>query len=104
MAMMFKIEYIATFYRDVNDAVSYLDEYPKKAKRIFEKLDRKLISLAENPEMYPIYNDFPDFRRMVIEDYLVFYTINEKDSIIEIHRLINGRMNVISQLTGDDDL
>ena len=98
MATKFRIEYISTFYFDVLDVVSSLEEYPQKAKRIFEKLDRKLMHLVEYPEMYPIYDDFPDFRRIVIEDYLVFYTTNEHDSIIEIHRLINGHMDVIKQL------
>ena len=99
MAIKYRIEYISTFYFDVLDVESNLKEYPQKAKRLFEKLDSKLLYLVEHPEMYPIYDDFPAFRRVVIEDYLVFYSIN--DNIIEIHRLICGRMNVIEQLGGD---
>jgi addiction module RelE/StbE family toxin len=99
MDMVFKIEYISTFHFDVLDVVSSLADYPQKAKRIFEKLDGKLLTLADNPEMYPIYEDFPDFRRIVIEDYLVFYTVNERDGIIEIHRLIYGRMDIAKQLS-----
>jgi addiction module RelE/StbE family toxin len=92
--MAFKIEYIATFHLDVLDVVDSLEDYPQKAKRIFEKLDRKLLCLAEHPEMYPIYDDFPDFRKIVVEDYLVFYSINEQDGIVEIHRMIYGRMDI----------
>ena len=91
--MTFRIEYISTFHQDVIDAVSSMEEYPQKARRIFEKLDRKLLNLVEFPEMYPIYTDFPVFRSFVVEDYLVFYTINKQDGIIEIHRLICGRMD-----------
>ena len=102
MAMAFKIEYISTFYRDVMEVVSHLEEYPQKAKRIFEKLDNKLPNLTMYPEMYPVYPDFPEFRRFIVEDYLVFYVVNEQDGIIEIHRLIYGGMDVIAQLIGDD--
>jgi len=97
--MAFKIEYISTFHFDVLDVAADLEEYPQKATRIFEKLDNKLLNLVEHPEMYPIYMDFPSFRKIVVEDYLVFYTINEKDMIIEIHRLICGRMDVKKHLS-----
>jgi addiction module RelE/StbE family toxin len=101
--MAFKIEYIATFHFDVLAVVDSLEEYPQKAKRIFEKLDRKLVSLAEHPEMYPIYDDFPDFRKIVLEDYLIFYSVNERDKIIEIHRFIYGRMDIKTILSGNSD-
>ena len=48
--------------------------------------------------MYPLYEPFPFFRRIVVEDYLAFYALNEKDRIIEIHRLIYGRMDIEKQL------
>ena len=97
--MTFKIEYISTFHHDVENIVSNLKDYPQKAGRIFEKLDRKLLNLVKYPEMYPIYVDFPCFRSFIVEDYLVFYTINEQDNIVEIHRLIYGRMDITVMLS-----
>ena len=93
-----RLEYIHTFYQDITDVILYLDDYPQKAKRIFEKLDNRLSVLQEYPEMYPVYNDYPVFRKIVIEDYLVFYLYRKKDNLVEIHRLINGRMDVITAL------
>ena len=94
-----KLEYISTFYADIANVESYLEEYPQKAKRIFREMDNKLSNLIDNPELYPIYEDFPVFRRIVVEDYLVFYAINERANIIEVHRLINGKMDVPKQLS-----
>ena len=99
MAMLFRVEYISTFYDDVIHFESILADYPQKAKRIFQKLDKILLDLAKHPMMYPIYEYFPDFRRITIEDYLVFYTVNEKDNIIEIHRLLYGRMDIPKQIS-----
>jgi plasmid stabilization system protein ParE len=96
--MVNRIEYIHSFYQDMTDVIIYLEDYPQKAKRIFGKLDNRLSALPEYPEMYPVYNDYPVFRRIVIEDYLVFYIYKEKDRLVEIHRLINGRMDVIAAL------
>ena len=98
MDTIYRIEYISTFHTDISNLISDLEKYPQKAKRIFETLDRKLSRLAQAPEMYQIYEDFPEFRRITVEDYLVFYTINKHDRIIEIHRLIYGRKDIIRQL------
>ena len=101
--MAMKLEYISTFYEDILSIDSYLEEYPQKAKRIFEKIDEKLNKLVDHPELYPVYDDFPAFRRIVIEDFLVFYAIKEDDDIIEIHRVINGKIDVPSRLSSDHD-
>ena len=93
-----KLEYISTFQTDLTNVASYLEDYPQKAKRIFEEMDNKLSNLIDNPEMYPIYQDFPVFRRIVIEDYLLFYLVNKRTDIIEVHRIIYGRMDVLKQL------
>jgi len=99
--MAYKIEYISSFHRDVLEVVAYLEDYQQKAKRIFEKLDNRLIKLVENPEMYPVYMDFPEFRKIVIEDYLVFYMTKEQDEIIEVHRILSGHMDLITLLNDE---
>ena len=98
MDMRYKIKYISTFHADIIDVLAFLDEHPGKAKRIFEKMDNILISLPEMPEMYPLYDDFPIFRKIVIEDYLVFYAVDQRGTI-EIHRLLYGGTDVQNRLT-----
>jgi len=99
--MKYRFEYISTFHSDIAEVTSNLEEYPQKAKRIFKNIDKKLLYLVDSPELYPIYDDFPVFRRIVVEDYLVFYSINEAQKVIEVHRLIYGRMDIIAHLTGN---
>lgn len=96
--MKYRIEYISTFHADVSQVVEFLEDYPQKAARIFAKLDKILSGLVKNPEMYPVYEDFPNFRKITIEDYLVFYTVVKPAGIIEIHRLIYARMDIPKQL------
>ena len=92
--MRYKIEYLSTFHEDVLSVAEFLAEYPRKAARIFAKIDSILQHLGDMPEMYPVYHDKPSFRFIVVEDYLVFYKVKKQGGIIEIHRLIYGRMDI----------
>jgi plasmid stabilization system protein ParE len=92
--MNYKIEYISTFHDDVQSFREYLSDFPNKAARIFAKIDKIIPNLKTMPEMFPIYPDVPRFRFIVVEDYLVFYKIKHKNKLVEIHRLLNSRMNI----------
>ena len=92
--MTYKLEYISTFHMDVLQVIENLEEHPQKAKRIFSRIDKILSSLVTMPEMYPIYEDFSVFRKITIEDYLVFYIIDKQNGIIEVHRLLYGKMDI----------
>ena len=94
MGMNCKIEYISTFYTDVKSIIDFLADYPNKAARIFSKADKSISYLNEMPEMYPIYLDIPLFRFIVVEDYLVFYRFIEERNLVEIHRILYGRMDI----------
>ena len=78
--MICKIEYLSSFYSDVELIEIFLSDYPKKAERIFQKADKSIGYLTEMPEMYPIYPDFPLFRFIVVEDYIVFYRFIEENN------------------------
>jgi len=39
--MKYNAEYISTFYADVLTITENLSEYPQKAKRLFEQVDKK---------------------------------------------------------------
>jgi len=96
--MTYNLEYIPTFYTDVLQVINNLEEYPQKSKRVFSKLDKILNNLVDMPEMYPVYEDLPIFRKITVEDYLAFYIINKQDRHIEVHRLLHGKTNIPEQL------
>ena len=92
--MSYKIEYISTFYSDVRSVMVFLAEYPSKAARIFAKAEKSISNLKEMPEMYPVYMDIPTYRFIVVEDYLVFYRFIQESGIVEVHRLLYGRIDI----------
>jgi len=78
--------------------VEHLAEYPQMAARIFAKADKLLRNLEDMPEIYPVYQDVPTFRFIVVEDYLIFYKVNHRDRIVEVHRMLYGRMDIPKHL------
>jgi addiction module RelE/StbE family toxin len=98
--MKYKLKYSSAYHFDLLETALRLEDYPGKAKRVFEKLDKSLNAVTHMPEMYQVYGDFPIFRKIVVEDYLIFYIVREQDKTIEVHRLINGKMDLPKQFEG----
>jgi len=97
--MKYKIKYVPSADRDLVAIYTFLEEYPQKRLRIFSKLDIALARLASMPKMFPIYDADPQFRRIVIEDYLVFYKLVESEELIEIHRILYAKMDIQKQFS-----
>ena len=96
--MTYRVEYISTFYADMLSAAVSLSEYPGKASRIFKNIDKALLNLVDMPEMYPVYHCIPSYRLIVIEDYLILYKVKKPDGVVEVHRLVCGRMDIPSHV------
>ena len=80
-------EYIAFELQSVQNAVGQLD-----------RLETAIASLSEMPERWIRYDKEPWFsrglRRMVVDNYLVFYIPNKDDRTVTIIRVMYGRMDV----------
>jgi toxin ParE1/3/4 len=78
---------------DLSDIVLYIAaDRPSAAERIGGKIEKNLKLLLENPYLGRSPNDRRlmelGYRYLVVEDYLIFYTIEEQD--ILVHRILHG--------------
>jgi addiction module RelE/StbE family toxin len=97
--MMYRIKYLVTARHDRKTIKSYLNQYSlTAARRLFDKIKANMEYVKENPHMYETYERKPQFRRMVIEDYLLFYKVNENDKTVEVHHILHGMMNIEQNL------
>jgi len=96
--MKYKVKYLPVANLDIMEVDEQLSQFPVKAAKFFSLLDKQASNLSDMPKMYPVYDDWAEYRRMVVLDYLVFYIIDETRKVVEIHRIINGRMDVSKQL------
>ena len=86
---------------DLQNIEKYLSQfYTGTVKRFFDKLKKQLITLETMPHMYPEYELDPFFRKTVINDYLLFYSVDEIKHQVIIHRIFHSARN-ISKLIND---
>jgi addiction module RelE/StbE family toxin len=93
--MRVEIIYLPTSISDQADIKTHLSQfYPGTAKRFFALLKKKINRLKTYPYSCPIYEDFPDYRKLVVGDYLVFYIVHEETNTIEVHRILHGSRDI----------
>ena len=94
-SMTYKIKYLPLAVQDLNDIARYLSGfYPKTASRVLKEMRDKIAKLGDNPKMCEIYPLDPVYRQMLVEQYLVFYQVNDYARTVEIHRILRGSWNL----------
>ena len=73
----------------------YLSQfYESTAMKFFESLERQVSLLEDSPFMCPVYEDNPKFRRMIFDNYLLFYSVDESRSLVKIRRIFHQSRDV----------
>ena len=76
---------------DKEEIKTYLSKfYTETPRRFTALLKEHIIKLKENPYMYPVYPENPDYRRMLVGNYIVFYKVNEAEKKIDIYRILRA--------------
>jgi len=70
---------------------------PIAANNLLNEIERHEKNLEDNPYIYPLVNDDylseKGLRLIVINNYLMFFIINEENKIVNIIRFLYGRRN-----------
>ncbi len=70
---------------------------PVSAQRLVDRIKDQVMSLAEMPTRHELVADgslaSQGIRRLVIDNYIVFYIIAEKERTVTIIRILYGRRN-----------
>lgn len=101
----YEINYRPEAQADFIDTVRYISDKLKNrtaAQKIAKDMKTAIEELANDPYIYPVY--FPlqplkhEYRKFVIDDYLIFYTVDERTKVVTIYRVIYGKRNLTQQL------
>ena len=98
--------YEIEFTEDARDEIRDIYEYISKnlvaeeaAKRLMRKMRQSVMDLAEAPKIYMKIEKKDkrkrEFRRMVIDNFVVLYTIDENRKTIYISHMYYGRRNYL---------
>jgi addiction module RelE/StbE family toxin len=84
---------------DKNEIKNYLSKfYPGTPSRFTTLLKDKIASLKNNPYIYPEYPENTNFRRMLVNNYFVFYKVNSTEKQIDIYRILRASWDLPKHL------
>jgi len=93
--MKYRVKYLITAKQDRETIKTYLNQFSTTAyTRLVAKIKRNIEYAKSNPYMYEVYERRPNFRRIIVEDYLVFYKVNEYERLIEVHHILHGMIDI----------
>ena len=83
---------------DLRDIVRYISAQlvvPITAMKMIETIESALLKLSDMPHGYPIVRDerlaSMGYRRVDVKSYTIFFTINEKEKVIDVERILYAR-------------
>nr|AGS52031.1 hypothetical protein [uncultured bacterium contig00008] len=89
--MKYKVRYSPFAKEDKEEIKKYLSKfYPETPRRFTDSLKEHIANLKDNPYIYPKYPENPDYRRMSVGNYIVFYKVNETEKQIDIYRILRA--------------
>ena len=84
--------------QDLLEIISYIQEIlfqPESAKRIYRAIKEQIMSLSTMPGRYAVIEEEPyssiGVRKIKVENYLIFYVVNEKEKTVSILRVLYNR-------------
>ena len=97
--MEYDIRFLPGADQNLLEIDEYLSQfYPSTAAKFFEKLDKNLLLLKEQPYIGTKYIPNPKYRRLIVDDYLVFYIVDEAPRKVEIYRVLHGSRDIEQHL------
>ena len=98
----YKVLITPTAFREISRIYEYISEdlYAEKAaKTLMEKLEQEIQKLKITPEIYAEIEKFDDlkrtYRRMVIKNYEILYTIDQEEKVVYISHMYYRRRNYL---------
>ena len=93
--MIYRLRYLPDTVTDREELREYLSQYyAGTVRRLFALLKKSAARLKKWPYSCPVYEDDPDYRKLVVGDYLVFYMVNEDEKTVDIHRIFHGTRDI----------
>ena len=100
MQMKYKVVMSKLAFEDLYQVRRYIDcvlNSPIAAKRIYNEIKQKILSLKENPKIYIEERDTKliktNTRKVVVKNIIIFYEFIEEDKVVNVLRIVNGRIN-----------
>ena len=86
--MKYEILYLLIAQRDIMRISDSLSAHPGRVKRLLGEIESKLKLLKFMPHMWPPFDHRPEFRKMDLEDHMLFYLVDESRRQVKVYRVL----------------
>lgn len=103
----YNVEILETAQNDIIEISLYISEQlknPTAAENLVDKIYDMAESLADFPHSYALYYPIDnakqlkrEYRKIPIDNYLLFYHVNEKTKSVIVSRVIYAKRNISAQ-------
>jgi len=83
---------------DLRDIVRYISAQlsaPMTATKLLDAIEEAIAGLADMPQKYPPVTDkrlaSMGYRKLVVKNYIAFFTIDEKSMAVDVERILYAR-------------
>jgi addiction module RelE/StbE family toxin len=102
---MYRVFMTHTATEDLKSIARYVAQEfrePAIAQKLVDSIKDAILSLKEMPVRFSLLSDEilrgKGLRKLMLENYIVFYKVEEKDSTVTIVRILYGRRNWVDLL------
>lgn len=85
---------------DLKDIIRYIESQlsaPVSALNMMELLEEAMAGLSDMPQRYPFVSDERlcqmGYRKLTVKNYIVFFSVDEKNKVVDVERILYGRRN-----------
>jgi plasmid stabilization system protein ParE len=97
---MYNVEFLPIANKDITDTLQYIShtlDNKSAAKNIAESIAKSIDLLSEFPYSNPVYNPIRplhiEYRKIIVKNYIMFYSVNENHKTVTVHRFIYSGRN-----------
>lgn len=98
----FEVEFTEQCIEEMTEIYNYISNTLKEnkaAKKLITEVNKKVLALAESPEIYMKIGKIDrlsrEYHRIVVKNFIVLYTVDYKKQKVFISRMIYGRQKYL---------
>lgn len=97
---MYKVEFLPIANKDITDTLQYISnmlDNKNSVNRFAERISKAIDLLSEFPYSNSVYSPIrplkTEYRKMLVKNYILFYTVKENQKLVTVYRFIYSGRN-----------
>lgn len=102
---IYRVDISETAEEDLRDIVRYISSelnVPITALNMMDLIEKAIAGLSDNPQRCPVITDdklsVMGYRKLIVKNYIVFFTIDEKFKVVDVERILYARRDWLNIL------